>query len=144
MAKIKSAEQEFVKKYFAIDEAELLLPNMSRILKRTLKVNRALDLLSSIEIEVYDDDYDNLRRVTKLNKQFHKLSCEFYTSIEKMEDMGCIIKDLEIGVVDFYSKYNGKDIFLCWKLGERRIKFWHEVDTCYIGRKPILDLRKRI
>ena len=142
MASSKSAKQELIKKYFTIDEAEELLPNVERILRRTIKLNKALDLLSSIEIEVYDDDYDNLRRITKLNKHFHKLSYEFYANIEKIEDIGCIIKDLEIGIIDFYSEFEGGEIFLCWKLGEKKIKFWHEVDSGYEGRRPILDLSR--
>ena len=142
MASSKSAKQELIKKYFTIDEAEELLPNVERILRRTIKLNKALDLLSSIEIEVYDDDYDNLRRITKLNKHFHKLSYEFYANIEKIEDIGCIIKDLEIGIIDFYSEFEGGEIFLCWKLGEKKIKFWHEADSGYEGRRPILDLSK--
>ena len=136
-------KQKFAKEYFTIEEAEKLLPVVERILKRTIKVDKALDLLSSIEIEVYDEDYNNLRRVTKLNKQFHKLSYEFYENIEKLEDMGCVIKDLDIGLIDFYSTHEGKDIFLCWRLGENKIKFWHEMDCGYAGRKPILDLIKK-
>lgn len=142
MASSKSAKQELMKKYFTIEEAEELLPKVERVLKRTIKLNKALDLLSSIEIEVYDDDYDNLKRITKLNKHFHKLSYEFYANIEKIEDIGCIIKDLEIGIIDFYSKFEGREIFLCWKLGEKKIRFWHEVDSGYEGRRPILDLSR--
>lgn len=142
MTRSKSAKQELIRKYFTIEEAEGMLPKVERILRRTIRLNKALDLLSSIEIEVYDDDYDNLRRITKLNKHFHKLSYEFYANIEEIEDIGCIIKDLEIGIIDFYSKFEGREIFLCWKLGEKKIKFWHEVDSGYEGRRPILDLRK--
>jgi len=142
MVGTKIADQEFSKKYFTINEAEKLLPHIDRILQRTIKLNKALDLLSSIEIEVYDDDYENLRKVTKANKQFHKLSYEFYTNMEKLEDMGCIIKDYEIGIIDFYYRAEDHDIFLCWKLGEKNIRFWHEVDTGYMGRRPILDLTK--
>ncbi|MBI2208185.1 DUF2203 domain-containing protein [Candidatus Woesearchaeota archaeon] len=142
MTRSKSAKQELIRKYFTIEEAEGMLPKVERILRRTIRLNKVLDLLSSIEIEVYDDDYDNLRRITKLNKHFHKLSYEFYANIEEIEDIGCIIKDLEIGIIDFYSKFEGREIFLCWKLGEKKIKFWHEVDSGYEGRRPILDLRK--
>ena len=141
MASSKSTKQELIKN-FTIDEAEEFLPDVERTLRRTIKLNKALDLLSSIEIEVYDDDYDNLRRITKLNKHFHKLSYEFYANIEKIEDIGCIIKDLEIGIIDFYSEFEGREIFLCWKLGEKKIKFWHEADSGYEGRRPILDLSR--
>ena len=52
MASSKSAKQELIKKYFTIDEAEELLPNVERILRRTIKLNKALELLRSIEIQV--------------------------------------------------------------------------------------------
>ena len=142
MTKINSAKQEISKKYFKIEEAEELLPRIEKILRRTIRLNKALELLSSIEIEVYDD-YSNLRRVTKTNKEFHKLSYEFYSNIEQLEDAGCIIKDLETGLIDFFHKFEGRDIFLCWKLGEKSIRFWHEVDNGYMGRKPILNMTKK-
>lgn len=143
MSKTRSTEQEFSKKYFTIEQAERLVPRIERIMKRVVKQNKALELLSSIEIEVYDDDYDNLKRITKTNKKFHKLSYEFYLNLEKLEDMGCIVKDLELGIIDFHYEFQGRDIFLCWKLGEKTIKFWHETDTDYMGRMPILDLTNK-
>ena len=142
MAKAKHTEQEFLKKYFTIEEAERLLPEIEKILGRTIKLNKALELLESIEIEVYDDCYEDFSKVTKANKQFHKLSYEFYDNIEKLEEMGCLVKDLELGIVDFYFRFENRDIFLCWKLGEKGIRFWHEADAGYIGRKPILDLTR--
>lgn len=141
MVRNNNTKQEFSKKYFTIEEAEKLLPKIENILRRTIQLNKAIELLSSIEIEVHDD-YANLRRITKTNKQFHKLSYELYENIEKLEDMGCLIKDLDTGLMDFYHRFEGRDIFLCWKLGERDINFWHEVDSGYMGRKQILDLAK--
>ncbi|MCH8004426.1 MAG: DUF2203 domain-containing protein [Nanoarchaeota archaeon] len=143
MTKINIAKQEFSKKYFTIEEAEELLPQIEKILRRTIRLNKALELLNSIEIEDYNDDYSNLRRITNTNKEFHKLSYEFYSNIEQLEDLGCIIKDLETGLVDFYQKFERRDILLCWKLGEKKIKFWHEIDTGFMGRKPILDIRMK-
>ena len=142
MTKTRHIEQEFLKKYFTIEEAERLLPEIEKILSRTINLNKALELLESIEIEVYDDCYDDLSKVTKANKQFHKLSYEFYDNIEKLEEMGCLVKDLELGIIDFYCRFEGRDIFLCWKFGEKHIKFWHEIDAGYIGRKPIVDLAR--
>jgi len=143
MASIKIRKPEFSKKYFTVESAESMLPTISRIIERTIKLDKALDLLGSIEIEVCEDDYDNLRRITKMNKQFHMLSKEFYSNIEKLEDMGCLVKDIEVGIVDFYSRFEGKEIFLCWRLGEKKIRFWHEVDSGYECRKPIIDLKRR-
>lgn len=142
MDRNNNTQQEFSKKYFTIEEAEILLPKIEKILRRTIQLDKAIELLSSIEIEVYDD-YANLRRITKTNKQFHKLSYELYANIEKLEDMGCLIKDLDTGLMDFYYRFEGRDIFLCWKLGENGIKFWHEVDSGYMARKQILDISKK-
>ena len=130
------------KKYFSVKQVQSLLPRVESVLSRTITLNKALDLLSSIEIEVYEDDYDNLKKVTKMNKQFHKLSFEFYANIEQLEELGCVIKDLESGIVDFYSVHEGKEIFLCWKIGEKKIEFYHEIDDGYVGRKPLQSLRK--
>lgn len=143
MSKNSESQQEFSKRYFTIGEAEVLLQKISRILRKVVSLNKALDILSTIEIEVYDDDYENLRKLTKINRQFHKLSYQFFSGIESIEGMGCIIIDYEIGIINFYSRFESRDIFLSWRLGEKGIKFWHEVDECYMQRKPILELNGR-
>ena len=121
---------------------QIKIQKIEKILRKVVSLNKALDILSTIEIEVYDDDYENLRKVTKINKQFHKLSYQFFFGIERLEEMGCIVKDYEVGIIDFYSMLDGREIFLCWRLGERSINFWHEVDAGYIGRRPIMGLGK--
>ena len=58
---------------------------------------------------------------------------------EKIEQMGVLIKDLDIGLIDFLTRYQGREVCLCWKLGEERIGFWHGMDEGFAGRKPIDD-----
>ena len=135
-------EEEFSRRYFTVEQAAALLPQIKRILKKVISLNKALDILSSIEIEVYDDDYENLMKVTKINRQFHKLSYQFFSGIEKMEGIGCIVKDYEAGIIDFYSRFEGRDIFLCWRIGEEGINFWHEIGEGYGGRKPLFELKR--
>ncbi len=135
-------EEEFSRIYFTAEQAAVLLPKIKKILKRVISLNKALDILSSIEIEVYDDDYENLKKVTRINLQFHKLSYQFFSGIEKMEDMGCVVKDYEAGIIDFYSRFEGRDIFLCWRIGEPSIGYWHEIGEGYAGRKPIFELKR--
>lgn len=55
----------------------------------------------------------------------------------KIEQMGVLIKDLDIGLIDFLAHYQGREVCLCWKLGEERIRFWHGMDEGFAGRKPI-------
>ena len=56
---------------------------------------------------------------------------------ERVEEMGVLIKDLDIGLIDFLTRYHGQDVCLCWKLGEDRIRFWHGMEDGFRGRKPI-------
>ncbi len=58
-------------------------------------------------------------------------------SLERIQSTGCIVKDLDIGLLDFPSRIDNKDVFLCWKLGEDRIRFYHGQDEGFAGRKPI-------
>ena len=58
---------------------------------------------------------------------------------EKIEQMGVLIKDLDIGLIDFLARYQGHEVCLCWKLGEEHIRFWHGMEEGFAGRKPIDD-----
>jgi hypothetical protein len=58
-------------------------------------------------------------------------------TLESIQDMGCVIKDLDAGLVDFPTMYRGREVYLCWKLGEAEIGWWHGTDEGFAGRKPI-------
>ena len=58
---------------------------------------------------------------------------------DRVEEMGVLIKDLDIGLIDFLTQYHGHEVCLCWKLGEDRIRFWHGLEEGFRGRKPIDD-----
>jgi len=57
--------------------------------------------------------------------------------LEKLKEMGCLIKDLDTGLVDFPTLYRGDEVYLCWKLGETEIAWWHGVEEGFRGRKRI-------
>jgi hypothetical protein len=59
------------------------------------------------------------------------------TAIEKVQEVGCLVKDLDVGLVDFPTLYRGQEVCLCWKLGEKTIDFWHGMDEGVRGRKAI-------
>jgi hypothetical protein len=58
-------------------------------------------------------------------------------SIEAVQETGCLVKDLDIGLVDFPTLFRGVEVYLCWKLGEPGIEFWHGIEEGFRGRKPI-------
>ena len=55
----------------------------------------------------------------------------------QIENMGVLVKDLDIGLIDFLCLYRGREVCLCWKLGEARIRFWHGTEEGFMGRKQI-------
>ena len=122
--------------YFSISDANKILPsvikkfNYSKMLKNEIikmEKQMSLDLTSKTSMK----DYIILKQ--KLNTKV----TEFYQSIEDLESIGVVLKGLEQGLLDFPAKRFDEEIWLCWKEGETEIKFWHEKDSGFMGRKPI-------
>jgi hypothetical protein len=57
--------------------------------------------------------------------------------IQKLEDLGCVLKDMNTGLVDFPAVRLGVRVWLCWKLGEKEVMFWHGLHEGYSARKPV-------
>ena len=79
----------------------------------------------------------SLEEYTTFKKKLNSLVTKFYQSIEDLESTGVLLKGLDEGLLDFPAKRFDKEIWLCWKEGETEIKFWHEKDAGFMGRKPI-------
>ena len=128
--------------YFTLEKAKEVIPLIRLQVLKLIRLHKSLDVLDSIEIE-YEDEFKTTIQDIKLNKKFHKLSLEFYTLMEKIHGIGCYVKDLDKGLFDFYSFYDGRDILLCWKITEPTIRYWHETYSGYECRKPVYLLRPR-
>lgn len=125
----------------SLEQAERLLPRIREMVIELQLLQQAIDLVDSVEVEFEDEqhnEYDESQLITRLNREFHKLSYLFYRKLEQLERHGCIIKDLEEGLVDFLHRFEGREVFLCWKLGEDKIQHWHEIDDGYAGRQEII------
>jgi hypothetical protein len=62
---------------------------------------------------------------------------------EELAQLGVELKDFFIGLIDFRSMQDGREVYLCWKLGEPDVGHWHELDAGYAGRRPILERAAR-
>jgi hypothetical protein len=58
-------------------------------------------------------------------------------AVDRVHEFGCLLKNLDIGLIDFPTLFQGEEVYLCWKLGEAGIGFWHGVNEGFRGRKPI-------
>jgi hypothetical protein len=66
-----------------------------------------------------------------------RLAESLRAALERISSTGCVVKDLDIGLLDFPALINNEEVYLCWRLGEERIRFWHRQDEGFTSRKPI-------
>lgn len=79
----------------------------------------------------------NPDKVKSLQETRESSARQLHSAFERIQTFGCLVKDLDIGLLDFPTKYHRKEVYLCWRLGEERIEFWHGIDEGFRGRKPI-------
>jgi hypothetical protein len=78
--------------------------------------------------------YEKLAAVRLQHQQLAEI---FNSALTQIIETGCVIKDLDQGLLDFPAIIDNQDVYLCWKLGEDRIRFYHRQDEGFAGRKPI-------
>lgn len=57
--------------------------------------------------------------------------------VDRLEELGAVLKDVDLGLLDFPSEREGEDVLLCWQVGEESVSAWHGLDEGLAGRKPI-------
>lgn len=71
---------------------------------------------------------------------FYALADTLRETLEGIARTGCVIKDVEIGLVDWPAVHRGREIWLCWRYGETEVRFWHDQHTGFDGRRPVSEL----
>jgi hypothetical protein len=69
--------------------------------------------------------------------RLRQLATEITAAVERINGLGCLVKDLDQGLVDFYSMRENEPVFLCWQFGEPAVSHWHGLDDGFAGRQPI-------
>ena len=130
-------------KRFTLAEAESLIPSVDRLLRKAIELKAAYSGAER-RMESYQKrillmggvvvDRNQAREV---REQRDEAAAALRAVLEEVQQLGCIVKDLEIGLVDFPTLFQGREVYLCWKLGESAIAFWHGVEEGFAGRKAI-------
>ena len=76
-------------------------------------------------------------KLAAVRAQHQRLAETFSSALTQIMETGCVIKDLDIGLLDFPAIIDNQDVYLCWKLGEDRIRYYHRQDEGFAGRKPL-------
>ena len=125
------------KRRFTLAQANSALPLVRRIVGDIVKTH-GLVLRLQADIEKANNARDQAATQTKLDESVTRL--EDY--IEELSEVGCELKDYQVGLIDFVGRHQTRDVYLCWKLGEEQIGYWHEINAGYTGRQPISTLKE--
>ena len=132
-----------MKKYFTLKEANDILPKVKSELKRIIRICIKLELMKQVNI-INEDAFLDHEQTIEESMNYYKLQYILFRELNNLTKMGVFVKDTTRGLIDFYSKHEEIDIFLCYKYPEREIKFWHELDEGYQGRQPVELLKQNI
>jgi hypothetical protein len=134
---------EIMSKRFTLAEAERLLSRVEPLLRSAIDLKSDLDRAQG-ELTEYRERVAlmggvNLDRgrVMAVRTRSETAVTHLRAAIEQVQSLGCVIKDLETGLVDFPTLLRGDEVFLCWRLGEAGIGYWHGVDEGFRGRKKV-------
>jgi len=122
--------------FFTTNEANEALPNVIKKFEYALaKKNEVTKLEQQLQMSL--SATDSFEEYVTLKQKLNSAITKFYESVEILENTGVVVKSIEQGLLDFPSKRFNEEVWLCWKYGETEIKFWHEKDSGFSGRKPI-------
>lgn len=124
-------------KYFTVEEANRTLPLVRRVVSDIVSTHRRLvSLAEEYRTLAADPSVSPVRRV-QIERELSELSEAVNAFLAELTDIGVLFKGFEGGLVDFCGTLDGRPVFLCWKLGEESIEWFHELDAGYLGRQRI-------
>jgi hypothetical protein len=130
-------------KRFTLAEAQSLIPSVDPVLRKAIELKsnyaEAEEEMESFSrrIQMMGGLVVDREQALAMRQRRDTASEGLREAIQEVEEFGCVLKDLDIGLIDFPTLFRGREVYLCWKLGEASIAFWHGTDEGFAGRKAI-------
>lgn len=125
-------------RFFTVEEANRTLPLVTRIVRDIVEGYPEFQRQRSLYRQLDASTGEALgSKLQSLSDAVDAYADRLHGFLRELDQVGCVVKDFQEGLIDFHSVYRGRPILLCWKLGEPRVAFWHEVDAGFAGRQPI-------
>lgn len=133
-----------VSRIFTPSEVDALIPRLSELVEKQLLcqseveeclaelARRAGGLPKTIEPDAEDSE-----EIARLKRELIARMSKYDTGWQEVQKLGAVVKDPQIGLVDFYGRIDGRLVWLCWRYGEESLRYFHELDSGYSGRKPL-------
>jgi hypothetical protein len=129
--------------FFSLQEARMRLPELEKVVRAAVQAKSNYDqsehamqtLLQRIIMcgGILVDRF----AVETIKSVRHSNGERIKSAVEEIQEIGCLIKDLDTGLIDFPTLFRGEEVYLCWRLGETDIGFWHGVHEDFSGRRAI-------
>ena len=136
-------KEENEPKLFSLTEAERTRREVEPLLIEVMEVRHKMsdldDQLGAVGNRILlmggiTIDYES---VARLRFDHNRMLAQVQEALERIQATGCVVKDLDTGLLDFPAILKNEEVYLCWRLGEDRIRFYHRQDEGFSGRKPI-------
>jgi hypothetical protein len=129
------------RKRFTREEADDLLPYIAPVLFKMRELKRRRDELLAQGTELVQKSRGNGHGVDneagRVRREIEETGARINELVEKVQGMGVELKDIDMGLIDFRAIREGREVYLCWKLGEEHVSHWHELDAGYSGRQAL-------
>jgi hypothetical protein len=129
--------------HFTRTEAEALLPRLEPLLielrdaRNDLRV--AEDEMEGLLVKMRGNGHAHQADLARLRARIADLGATLQRGLRRIDRWGVLVKDLEIGLVDFPTVREGHEAYLCWRLGETGIHWWHTIEGGFAARQPLED-----
>ena len=128
---------------FTLEEANELVPTLELEFGRVARLREELKLLvealggADASVDILQNGAAPPPGQETEAARLRAVADEIGAAVQRVSELGCLVKDLDLGLVDFYAMMENRPVLLCWQFGERQISHWHDVDEGFSGRRPI-------
>jgi hypothetical protein len=121
--------------FYRLDEATERLADVEPVLERLRDQRRQL-------IRLRDDAAaeDDAETVEAIRLRMQGVIDQMQAEVVQLDEWGISLRDIESGLIDFPALAGGRQVWLCWRLGEDGIDWWHELEDGFSGRRPLVEL----
>ena len=121
-------------RHFTVEQANAALPKVKPLLQR---LRDARDMLTDDEAHAALTGAAPTNGGGEPGTQVGEAFLEVRRLLLGLEEAGIVVRDIERGLIDFPAILEGREVYLCWELGEDQIAWWHELEAGYGGREPL-------
>lgn len=121
-------------RHFTREEASALLPRIKEMLR---ELRSSKDQLTDTEAHEALSEAAPGNGGGEEGKQVGAAFLEVRRLLGAIEESGIVLRDIDRGLVDFPAVIDGREVYLCWELGEDDVAYWHDLDSGYRGREPL-------